>query len=419
MNNTSLQGYFSIVFLKVDPNYKVLKDEEYQLLAIDDDHDTGITISNKNNEDGLFSFEVSLYEEHDYNMIYYAIPKLVRNELEKINTVDDILALSSKDSLYHVNDHSQSHYYDVNLEVPIRLKQTKAVDGYKKNNIIYSSYLNIRFNIDQNNNVNDRVITFSTSNNYYGIIQGKEVPSYTKLSDREKFQSTDIQRSCVNTDDQGKVIRENSSLCTKGVYQGSGIFYLVPFFINREGTVTLKITNTVNGLARYNASKDNHLLYKIEAYNTGDASSGNNIITTKVPELVIVDENSISDNGVYNKENNTITWTIPHIVEGERVLVTYEAKAPESAKNKELVGNSTIKSDQVTKEVLSTDTVVTLQRIVEIIKNPETGPAIHFVNTNIAIPVSFLITFVIFISIISFVIVKKYNQKKQKVLEIK
>jgi len=382
-------------------------------MPIDEEVNTGLVVSNKNSKNNLFVITHENEEGAEAISLYKALPKVVREELENIKTIEDIEALSQKDADYHSIKNEADNNYRLSFEVPIRFKQTKMLGGYQSNNVIYSLGTRIYYKYDSNNKITNKRINFNSWNKSLGIIQGNDIPAYSKLSDMEKFYSSEQAKACMNSDDQGKIITDNSE-CTDHISMGSGIFTLVPYFINKEGTVNLKITNTVNGLARYNASKNNNLQYRIEVTNMGNANSSNNIITTRVPSLVQVDTKSISNYGTYNKKSNTITWNIDEIQAGEKVQLFYRAIAPESAKNKELVGNSSVKSEQVANVVQSTNTVVTLDRIVEIIKNPETGTLIHLVNTNITLPVSFVISFILILSILSFLIVRKIHIKKEK-----
>ena len=411
MDSYNYDGVFYIKFLKVNSNLIPVKGEEYMLMPIDEEIDNGIIIKTTPNRPE-FSFMLdSLESNSDLTPIYSLLPKTVRNDLEGITTINDVLNLPTKDSYYRV--HNSTNYTRLSFEVPIRVKQIKSIDGYKTNNIFYETYFYIYYYKGNNNTITNRYMNIDCLNNYLGVGQSKDIPTYTKLSDISKFINNENNEACMNLSDQGQIITDED-LCTEHVVYGSATFRLIPYFINREGTVHFKITNTVNGMAKYNASKDNNLRYKIEVTNTGDVSSGNNVIVTYVPKGVIVNEKSISDNGVYNKKDHTITWNREHILANEKVEVSYKGTANKTA-NKELIGNSTIKSDQVPEAVQSTNTTVTLDRIIEIISNPETGTMVYIANTNIGLPLSVVITISILIPIITLLIVKKYNSIKKGV----
>lgn len=135
-----------------------------------------------------------------------------------------------------------------------------------------------------------------------------------------------------------------------------------------------------------------------------------NIITTNVPIKVIVDESSISNNGVYNKKNNTIMWNIERIDANQKIEVSYKALAPKSTNGKELIGNSIVSSTQQTRESYSNNTIVTLDKIIEIIANPNTGGRMIYIpNTNIGMPINILL-FILIISI-SIIIIKNKLKK--------
>ena len=155
------------------------------------------------------------------------------------------------------------------------------------------------------------------------------------------------------------------------------------------------------------------LEYKILVKNIGNAPSSDNVITTNVPQKVIVEETSISDSGIYNKKDNTITWRVDRIDIEEEFIVSYNAIAIKESDEKELIGNSNVTSQQMSSKVYSNNTIVSLDKIVEIIYNPVTGSnMIYIPNTNIGMPVSILFMIIIILSVTATTItikIKKTN----------
>ncbi len=164
----------------------------------------------------------------------------------------------------------------------------------------------------------------------------------------------------------------------------------------------LRIINQVNDTDKYVAKKDELLKYTINIKNIGDGKSFNNIIVAKIPLGLSIIEDSISDNGIYDKENSLIKWNYDLLESNQEHTFNYYAKIIDDG-IKEYVGNSSITSDQIQDEVKSEDTNVSVQKkdeeIKEIdkIKNPNTG-----VNDYIIVSILIMI-----ISIVVFIILKR------------
>jgi len=214
--------------------------------------------------------------------------------------------------------------------------------------------------------------------------------------------------SCINTNND--MIIMDSDECTVHDKYGSGAYTLVPYFVEEKGTVKFEIENTVNGLAKYNASKDKSLEYIINVQNNGDIASTQNKIVTYVPSGVTVIKDSISDSGVYSESDGTITWMLDNIEVSEKVEFSYKATAPADAEGKELIGHSTVESGQVLNAVYSNNTVVTMDKIVEVINNPETGTMVYIAHTNIGLPLSYIMMFLVALCVVILFLARKLKK---------
>lgn len=171
------------------------------------------------------------------------------------------------------------------------------------------------------------------------------------------------------------------------------------YFQSYNRTINLNITNKVNNVDKYNAKKDEVISYSVNVKNTGDGYSENNIITTIIHKALEIDENRISDNGIYNKEKNTITWHLDEVGPNDEYTFNYYAKVVDENIT-EYIGNSYITSNQVQEKVISNDTVVSIENkinIPNIMKNPNTETGISVV----------IITIVILVSIITYIMLKR------------
>ncbi len=410
MEDLTINNYtFVISFYKVaEDNLTILKNEEYEIYSIDD-QPTGIVLEKTNDGRHIFTdwTHNNLYRE-DVNKLF---PNFLKDELSNIKTKSEFIDFYTR---YNLNGYAGSNGGHVSINNPIVLKQITSENGYKKQDIIIKS--NLEFYVDYNSSsgeitsaslglyADDVENTSLLINNDYHV---NTIDDFMNLNYRSL---SDSYYSCQNS--RAGLIITNMEQCTPLSLEWSDSYSYVPYFVSEQGTVKLEITNTVNGLTKYNASNNKQLEYKISVKNSGDVSSENNVLVTNVPKMVVVEESSISDSGVYNKQSNTISWNITKIDASEEVKVSYKAIAPKSADGKELIGNSYITSDQVTTRVYSNNTIVTLDKIVEIIDNPNTGMHMLYIpNTNIGIPISFLFI-IIMIICISLVVFKNKFMKK-------
>ena len=173
-------------------------------------------------------------------------------------------------------------------------------------------------------------------------------------------------------------------------------------FVEEKGTVKLEIENTVNGALEFNAKDNRELEYKITVKNTGDATSGNNIIETTVADEVIVKEETISDAGNYDKVDKTITWRIDNLDSNEEYSVYYNATISSGVdKNKTYIGKSKVFSNQ-SDEVSSKETKVFLNKSSEVINGKD-----NLVNPNTYNTAVFGFSFILVILVIGVYFVKK------------
>lgn len=162
------------------------------------------------------------------------------------------------------------------------------------------------------------------------------------------------------------------------------------YFKAYESTPNLVISNYINDNDKYFAKKDEILKYSIRIKNTGDGKSTNNIVITNVPDGLLILEDKISDNGIYNKENNTITWNYELLGAAEEYTFNYYAKVIDSNTTM-YIGSSYITSSQVQEKAESNETIVNIENIIivpDIINNPYTGTRMFIAISIIILIVS-------------------------------
>ena len=95
----------------------------------------------------------------------------------------------------------------------------------------------------------------------------------------------------------------------------------------------------------------------------------------------------------------------------ETLEFSYKALAPNDSNNEEYVGYSKVVSEQVPNGFTSTNTIVTLDKIIEIVTNPDTDVSMLYIaHTNIGIPVNYLFFVIVVISFMIVVLTKKVKK---------
>lgn len=404
IKNSSLSNWYDkfdrISIIKINSNYKVLYGSEYKFETYEGKEIPGRVHVN---DSGAITYYFDSDFFNSYENTVSLLPDMFKEELDSYQNYQDFRNSWIFEKFGYVSGSYVSNSYYI--YVPIRIVETKSPIGYKAMDM--TTFL--RFDIEYSNR-NEEELNIEVSHStqmpvFYNTIEF-DVTNYNnyKYDLLESYQSSSdlLDRRCGEQIIAGPSTFDEN-YCSDFAY----------FFENEEGVIKLEISNTVNNLTKFNASSNKNLEYKIYVKNTGDAPSGNNVITTNVPDKVIVDESSISDAGIYNKKKNIITWNIERIDNKEQVVVSYKALAPDTASGEELIGNSMVLSAQQTIETYSNNTIVSLDKIVEIINNPNTGTSMIYIpNTNIGMPISILFIILIVMSITSMVIMNRIKKKK-------
>ena len=402
----------SASFFKVSSDNKVLMNEEYELSSIDGE---SIGLNFEKTSSGRFRF--STPGDTVFIGSSKLIPEFILEKAKSVETVDDIYDVFGSNDFYDIREYSG--YHIVSFDIPLLIKQTKAEPGYELHNIIAQGGASFGFYFNDNElsflMTNVSFGPFDQSSTYGGYIYDDVERIFNSESDIANFQFNKFYNedgACMSTN-AGIIITDDECYGYEYEPYGSGSYNYVPYFVENKTPVTLTIENKVNGNLKFNAYKDKELEYIITVKNTGDNTSTGNVIITFVPAGITVDTNSISDSGVYDEEAGTITWQVETLVAGVSVEFSYKATAPSNTNGEELIGYSGVMSNQLTTEVLSADTIVTLDRIIEVINNPNTGTMVYIANTNIGMPLSCLIVVTILICMMFAICIKKYKFLKK------
>lgn len=408
MNDYRITCDSKITFLVVDHNYKALKGNQYELISIDGKNKTGLFTTEE--EYGDYHFYKSTYntENNQNEEIADALPDLIKEEIENIHTVSDLSFFNQHTDLFHKTEYAPYSQIFYEFKIPFRFHQIRTANGTQKTDMIILGNCGLTYKYDQNNNITEKKLNINITdyNNQY-IYYTNDIREINDVEELNDYIEQGIQKACANTDNQGKIITDPNH-CTKAVeLNGSAFYDLVPYYIAEEGKATFTINNTVNGVAKYNASKERDLDYRITITNTSNIASGNNQITANVPKEIIINQNTISNNGHYNQTSSTIVWNIDHMEPEEVLELTFKATVPKDVKTTELISNSTINSDNTEMIIVSNNTIVTLDKTLEIFENPYTGNVI----TYLGLTFNAIVIVVVMISLITIFIQKRKANK--------
>ncbi len=412
MDDYTIQGHAKLSFLVVNSNYKALRGNRYELTSIDGNNKTGLFTTEE--EYGDYHFFKDLRGTNGQivgnqnEKIADALPDIIKEEMENIRTVNDLNYFNQHSEVFEKTVNETYSYINYHFNIPFRFHQIRTANGMQKTDMIVVGECDLSYRYDSNNNIIKKDLgIYITDYQNNKILFTNNIPTVNNISDLMQFESQEFGHACLNTDNQGLII-QNPSGCTKfPELNGSAFYDLVPYFIAQEGDVSFNINNTVNGVAKYNASKERDLNYKITITNTGNAASGNNQITANVPKEIVIDENSISNNGHYNKTSNTIVWNIDHLEPEEVLELSFKATVPKDVKTTELISNSTINSDNTEMIIVSNNTIVTLDKTLEILENPYTGNVI----TYLGLTFNAIVVVVVMISLVTIFIQKRKANK--------
>lgn len=384
------QNYF--YFLKVNNDLQVLKGASYEITNFEGKQLKGnITIDN----DGVYKFTLDSAYYSSFENTLGVLPSVVSNYINSISSVDK---LNNNEWYYYESWYSNQYI------VPVNIIETKSPVGYKKSNLQTFFEVGVSYKVEDNS-ITDRAISITLNDRLPIVREGTYSFDYNDLN---SFLINNVNNTFLRDPDEMSSC--NGQVALASSFSASYCDRFAHYFMDEEGTVTLKIDNTVNGVVKYDASLTKKLQYSIKVKNAGNAASGDNIIVTYAPKEVVVDESSISDGGVYNSDDHSITWNVEYLDPNQAIELRYNAEAPKNVKEQNLTGYSTVSSGQ-SPRVRSNETVVTMKDTIALVENPNTGVnGLYIPKLDLFIPGYFIL--IIMMIIVITVIIKTKKVKK-------
>ena len=284
------------------------------------------------NEDVSYSFK----QEEDFNAYYIPsqnkkvedddalkwLPKNIQDVYTSISSWEDLSIYFPKVELkrkkdtfidFGYNDCVNSSGYTENLSImiPVKLKEVKSPIGYQKHDMISYARATLLFNFDENDLLSSKhiAIEFNPEMALFEFDSNVSYMDYvTNYSSIADFLYDHYDVSSTGCD----MVREKA---TSNDLEKSSMDYCIgiPVVYDEEGDVSLSIDTTAEGKHEVSILEDSKVEAKVLLKNNGNASSGDNIILTEIPDAVYIDYRTISDGGVFDKNARTITWNLEYM----------------------------------------------------------------------------------------------------------
>ena len=147
-----------------------------------------------------------------------------------------------------------------------------------------------------------------------------------------------------------------------------------------KNNANLSINTTVNEKESISTTSNSKLTYRVNISNSGNIAALDNKVVAKLPEGFNYVEGSASNNGKYNSNDNTITWTLYRIDEESNISLSYEAYAPDGLSSlKSYVGEASLESFSISNRIESNKTTVRLML------NPKTNAPLYGIGITLII----------------------------------
>ncbi len=303
------------------------------------------------------------------------LPQQFKDELNNVHSLSDIDGLDSVDCANWCDSENNCYHTakTADFTIPIKLVETKAPDGFKKQDFVYIVKVKIFFNYKPDE---------TTIDNVQMIIENSRA-SFRKAVARDIFYDY------VPDFNYWGYITENTS--PHNYLFNNNINYYEGEIYNDALPAELKIENYIEGKSTYDTSSNTKVSYKIVVSNTGGKTAFNNVVRIVIPDKLQVDESSISNDGVYLAETRAIMWNIGDLNRSSYTDLYFDIIVPKEVKGEYRLASS------VESPGLTLSANKTTLKVSDPLDNPNTGDS----------DAEFLIIMLLVISSISLVFVNK------------
>ena len=330
------------------------------------------------NTDSVYGYDNEI--SFDYNKAYSLLNNNQKNIISNIRTInkEEYKDKTFKNELEFIQNtngmymNQKDNVIDIYTLVFSVLSEENIEEGYIKNKYIVPMILNFKFNnssvIDGYYDSNVKVELLSVLINKNETIDYSEINKALKDIYENKEDSVNYTECGYLPNDYYKLFKINKPSIKSGIESESSCKN-ISMIVNYKGETSLSIRSLINDDESTSVGVNSKVTYKVLVQNNGTITSNNNVITSVIPKDLVYISDSVSDGGIYNKKNNTITWNIDSINPGEQESLTYRLSMPtEGDLTKVYKLSSSVKNSD--KELIDSNKVsISLENL----ENPQTG----------------------------------------------
>ena len=287
---------------------------------------------NKYNDN--ININYKLEQNYDYN--YNLLPDKYKKIINSINSINDIKRINNKDITIK-NDNST---YALFFKIPFYIKQTNNYKNYEKINIVVPVSVQVTYFFRDCDYKNTNKC-FPVKNKTIDIVVSKDgYYNYDEDINYIEYLNTDakdiIKKTCKDN---------NCYLEIK----------------NKIRELNLYLKNTIKNKTTIITRRGKILNFEVKVSNDDEKKSKDNTITAYIDKDMTIIPNSISDYGVLDKKNNTITWNINLIDNNSSFRLSYDAYVNNGVDtNKMYNSHLTLKSNTLSNHITSNNTNIIL-----------------------------------------------------------
>ena len=300
------------------------------------------------------------------------------------------------------NNDVNTMVFDIDIFTFGIVEETKVPSGYEKETFVVPMVLRLYSSNDKFKVIDFTPISFESyiSGSCGKIYYNSFLLKYSKTINYNNFYEV------INSMDDSYVLNNSCNIpFTLGDIYGYNMIDheyekngLCNFIIaNKKGNPNITIRGSLNNEDSLMINEDSKVNYKLIIKNESNTPSNNNKIKSIIPSGVEYVENSATNNGEYNKSDNSINWDIEYIDSEEEILLSYDVNV-KNTKDNTYKFLTSLKNEENNNIQPVSNIIKTENTII----NPKTG----YIN------IYYYVIFLIVIGIVTFLIVDKKKINK-------
>lgn len=357
---------------KVNENNEMITDAEFEAHTVDNE----VIFNYRNNNNGTYNLD---FDAYIYDNIDKFIKYLPEDEYKNIDTIEQAKNIENSNyNSYTRNNNLYSEVWKGQYYVPLILEETKVPKKYQKaDKYVLLVHIQTNFNYNHDQDIFTKSIYgYSVRSHEYHETYNVHKHIYFKYDE-----NYDYSKALIFTDEEYNEFYDKYYIDLLDE-DGNAII------VDKLGEVDLSISSTIDDKLSVKTKRGKSLSYKVVVQNKGTITSYGNIIKTSLPDGLEYVDGSANDNGVYDKDTNTITWNLDTLDSNEEKILTFKVLSTDM-KSKYIV-KTNIQNEDMTEVVNSNDVEILIETSVD---NPNTSDNILLYVITSLLSLTFLVVF--------------------------